>query len=106
MRGKLIVIVNEDTESNAEFAAMAFRAGNRTTIIGSNTGGYDGNISQIVLPGGLVTYISGNGVYYPDGGETQRIGIVPDMHIEPTIKGIRENRDELLEHAICMMKER
>ena len=105
-KGKLIVIVNEDTESNAEFAAMAFRAGNRTTIIGSNTGGYDGNISQIVLPGGLVTYISGNGVYYPDGGETQRIGIVPDMHIEPTIKGIRENRDELLEHAICMMKER
>lgn len=37
-RGKLVVIVNEDTGSNAEYAAMAFRAGNRVSIIGSNTG--------------------------------------------------------------------
>ncbi len=44
--------------------------------------------------------ISGIGVYYPDGKETQRLGIVPDIELRPTIKGIRENRDELLEKAI------
>ena len=40
------------------------------------------------------------GVYYPDGKETQRIGIVPDIEIKPTIAGIRSGRDELLEKAI------
>jgi len=40
------------------------------------------------------------GVYYPDGQQTQRIGIVPDIVVKPTIKGIQEGRDELLEKAI------
>lgn len=44
--------------------------------------------------------ISGIGVYYPDGTETQRIGIVPDITVKPTIKGIKEGKDELLEKAI------
>jgi len=99
-RGKLIVLVNEETQSQAEYTAMAFRAGINTTIIGSQTAGADGDISNIYLPGRLSTTISGIGVYYPDGRETQRIGIVPDIVVKPTIKGIREGRDELLEKAI------
>lgn len=104
-KGKLVVIVNEETFSNAEYAAMAFQAGENTTIIGSQTGGTDGNISKIVLPGGLITYISGNGIYYPDGKETQRVGIIPDIEVKPTIKGIREGRDEPLEKAIEIIKQ-
>lgn len=99
-KGKLIVLVNELSQSQAEYTAMAFRAGNNTTIIGSTTAGADGNVSTIMLPGGLRTMISGIGVYYPNGGETQRVGIVPDMEIKPTVKGIREGKDELLEKAI------
>lgn len=99
-QGKLVVIVNEDTQSHAEYTAMAFRAGTNTTIIGSQTAGANGNVSEIILPGGLITMISGNGVYYPDGRETQRMGIVPDIEVKPTIQGIREGRDELLEKAI------
>ena len=99
-KGKLVVLVNEHTQSNAEATAMAFRAGANTTLVGSQTAGADGNVSMITLPGGLTTWISGNGVYYPDGRETQRIGIVPDIEVKPTIEGIREGRDELLEKAI------
>jgi len=98
--GKLVVIVNEYTQSQAEYTAMAFRAGNNTTIIGNQTAGANGDVSEIVLPGGLKTKISGIGVYYPGGKPTQRIGIVPDIVVKPTIKGIREGRDELLEKAI------
>ncbi len=98
--GKLVVIVNEHTQSRAEFTAMAFRAGENTTIIGSQTAGADGNVVYLFLPGGLMTCISGLGVYYPDGTRTQRIGIVPDIEIHPTIQGIREGRDELLERAV------
>ena len=99
-QGKLVVIVSEITQSAAELVSMAFRAGNNTTIIGSPTAGADGNVSPIVLPGGLQTRISGIGIYYPDGTQTQRVGIVPDIWVEPTINGIREGRDELLEKAI------
>jgi C-terminal processing protease CtpA/Prc len=99
-RGKLIVIVNEASQSQAEYTAMAFKAGDNTTIIGSTTAGADGNVSAIILPGGLRTMISGIGVYYPDGAQTQRVGIVPDVWVEPTINGIKQGRDELLEKAI------
>ena len=99
-KGKVIVIVNEITQSQAEYTAMALRAGMNTTIIGSTTAGADGNVSAIPLPGGMRTMISGIGVYYPDGRETQRVGIVPDIEVNPTIKGIQSGKDELLEKAI------
>lgn len=99
-RGKLIVLVNEFSQSQAEYTAMAFRAGASTKIIGSTTAGADGNVPTIMLPGGLRTMISGIGVYYPDGKCTQRVGIVPDIVVEPTIKGIKNGKDELMEKAV------
>ncbi len=105
-QGKLVVIVNEATISQAEYTAMAFRAGDNTVIIGSQTQGADGNVSLIPLPGGIKTGISGLGVYYPDGRGTQRIGIVPDIEVKPTIDGIREGRDELLEKAIELIQKK
>jgi C-terminal processing protease CtpA/Prc len=105
-QGKLAVLVNEYTQSHAEFVTMAFQAGDNTTVIGSQTAGADGNMAEIVLPGGLKTAISGIGIYYPDGRETQRIGIVPDIKVKPTIRGIREGRDELLEKAIEFIRQK
>jgi len=99
-RGKVAILVNELTLSNAEFTAMSFRTTPNAVVIGSTTAAADGNVSQIVLPGGIFTGISGIGVYYPDGRETQRVGIVPDIVVRPTIKGIREGRDEVLEKAV------
>ncbi len=98
--GKLVVLVNEISQSQAEYTAMAFRAGDHTTIVGSTTAGADGNVSMIMLPGGLRTMISGIGIYYPNGEETQRVGIVPDIEVHPTIEGIRQGKDELLEKAM------
>jgi C-terminal processing protease CtpA/Prc len=103
-KGKIIIIVNETTQSSAEYHTMAFRTAPRAKVIGSTTAGADGNISRISLPGGVSTMISGIGVYYPDGKETQRIGIVPDVEVKPTIKGIRAGKDELLEAAIRLIK--
>jgi len=103
-KGKVVIIINETTQSSAEYHTMAFRTAPSATVIGSTTAGADGNVSKIVLPGGIETMISGIGVYYPDGKETQRIGIVPDIEVKPTIKGIRERRDELLERAIKIIE--
>lgn len=104
-KGKVVIIVNEFTQSSAEYQTMGFRMAPRATVIGSTTAAADGNISQFDLPGGIQTAISGIGVYYPDGRETQRVGIVPDIEVKPTIKGIRDGRDELLEKAISIINE-
>lgn len=99
-KGKVVIIVNEYTQSSAEYHAMAFRTALKAVVIGSTTAGADGNVSRIALPGRIETRISGIGVYYPDGTDTQRVGIVPDIEVKPTIEGIREKRDEVLEKAI------
>ena len=44
--------------------------------------------------------ISGLGVFYPDKRPTQRVGIVPDVEVKPTVAGIRAGRDEVLEEAL------
>jgi C-terminal processing protease CtpA/Prc len=52
-----------------------------------------------------MTTISGFDIFYPDKEATQRIGVQPDIYIDPTIEGIREGRDELIEKAIEIIKE-
>jgi C-terminal processing protease CtpA/Prc len=77
---------------------------NDVTIVGSQTAGADGDVTGIALPGGISVAFSGHGIHYPDGRLTQGIGIVPDIKISPTIEGIREGRDEVLERAIEFAK--
>ena len=102
-KGKVIILVNEISQSQAEYTTMAFRTAPRAVVVGSTTAGADGNVSPFSLPGGVSTMVSGIGVYYPDGRETQRVGIIPDVVVKPTIKGIREGRDEVLEKAITLI---
>ncbi len=98
--GRVAILVDERSLSQAEYTAMALRANGRAVVVGSTTAGADGNVSPIVLPGGLRTMISGIGVFYPDKTPTQRVGIVPDIVAAPTIAGIREGRDEVLEAGL------
>jgi hypothetical protein len=103
-KGKVVIIVNEQTQSQAEYTTMALRIAPKATVIGSTTAGADGDIIRFFLPGGILTSISGLGVYYPDGRETQRVGIIPDIEVKRTIQGVKEGRDELLGKAIQIIK--
>ena len=103
--GKVIVLVNHNTNRYGELTAMAFRALPNTVIIGSATGGGDGRFlsyeaSTFQLPGNIFGIISTQGLYCPNGSGITGVGIVPDIEVNPTIRGISEGRDELLERAI------
>jgi hypothetical protein len=98
--GKIVVLVDESSMSQAEYTAMALRAAPGAIVVGSTTAGADGNVSQFSLPGYVRTMISGIGVFYPDQTPRQRIGIVPNVEAKPTIAGIRSGRDEVLEEAV------
>ena len=99
-KGRVIILINEQTQSRAEWTAMALRALPNSICIGSQTAAADGNVSSIVLPGNYRVLMTGLGVYYPDGRETQRIGIKPDVYVEPTVDGMRQGKDEVLERAV------
>ena len=99
-KGKVVILVNEQTQSSLEFSAMALSRIPGAVIIGSTTAGADGNVSYIDLPGGIKTMISGIGIFYPDGGQTQRTGVRIDEIAEPTVEAIKTGKDEVLERAI------
>jgi len=98
--GRIVILLDETSQSQAEYTAMAFRSATHAIVVGSTTAGADGNVSPIPLPGGQRAMISGIGVFYPDKRPTQRIGIAPDIEARPTIQGIRSGRDEVLEVAL------
>jgi C-terminal processing protease CtpA/Prc len=98
--GTVVILIDEVTQSQAEYTTMAFRVAPGAIVVGSTTAGADGNVSRIPLPGNVEGMISGIGVFYPDGTPTQRIGIVPDLVVRPTVAGIRAGRDEVLEAGV------
>jgi hypothetical protein len=102
--GKLVILVDETSVSQAEFTTMALRAMPNSVVVGSTTAGADGDVSSIPLPGQLSTMISGLGVFYPDRRPTQRVGIVPDVVVKPTVEGIAAGRDEVLETAVKLIE--
>lgn len=103
-KGEVVLLVNENTQSHAEFTAMCFQTGDNVTTIGSQTSGADGNVSRFEMVGGFNTMISGIGIFYPDYTEAQRIGVKIDIEIKPTKEGLVTGRDEVLEKAIEFLK--
>jgi hypothetical protein len=48
--GKVVILVDEISQSQAEYTTMAFRSSPRATVIGSTTAGADGNVSRFRCP--------------------------------------------------------
>mgnify|MGYP006139235717 CR=1 FL=1 len=102
-RGQVILLVDEKTQSQAEYSVMAFQTVPNSITMGARTSGTDGNTTVIQLPGEIKTKFTGTGVLYPTLKKTQRIGIIPDILVERTFIGIKSGRDEVLENAIIYL---
>ena len=96
----IFILMDENTQSQAEYTVMGLEQYPKALKIGSQTAGADGNWCLIYLPGGITTHFTGMGTFYPDHRPTQRIGIVPDIYVFPSIEGIRNGEDEVLEAAL------
>jgi len=101
----VVLLINEHAQSHMEFTVMTLRNGVNITVMGTNSIGANGNVVYLPLPGGIVMIYTGLGVYSPDGGQTQRIGLSPDIYVPRTIVGISEGRDELMEAAVQFLLE-
>lgn len=99
-KGKVVMLINQDAISQAEHTCMFFEAAADVTFIGTPTNGANGDVTNLALPGGIYVSFSGHDVRHADGRQLQRVGIQPTIKVAPTIAGIREGRDEVLEAAI------
>ena len=103
-RGKTVLLVDERTASQAEHTGLFLEAANGTTIVGSPTVGANGDVTTVVLPGGLAASFSGHDVRHADGRQLQRVGLQPDIVVRPTLAGVRAGRDEVLERAVSFLR--
>jgi C-terminal processing protease CtpA/Prc len=99
-KGKTVMLINEFAGSQSETTGLFLEAANGTKFIGSPTAGADGDTTNFTVPGGISITFSGHAVRHADGRQLQRVGLLPDVEVKPTIQGIREGRDEVLERAI------
>jgi len=99
-KGKTVMLIDERTLSQGEHTGLFFEVANGTKFVGSATSGADGDVTNLVVPGGIVIYFTGQAVRHADGRQLQRIGLIPDIEARPTIRGIQAGRDEVLEKAV------
>ena len=95
-RGKVLMLINEETQSQAEHSGLMFEAACDMAYVGSESAGSNGDVTKVVLPGNLTVQFTGQGVRHADGRQLQRKGLQPDVPVKPTLNGLRSGRDEVL----------
>jgi C-terminal processing protease CtpA/Prc len=103
-KGRVVMLIDGNAGSQAEHLCLAFESAADVTFIGTPTAGVNGDITNIVVPGNIVIYFSGQSVRHADGRQLQRLGVQPTVKVEPTIRGTREGRDEILEAAVRFLR--
>lgn len=97
---KIAVLVDERTQSAAEYTVMAMQSSPQVTVVGSMTAGADGNVVKLSLPGEYMFQVGGIGVQYPDGGQSQRCGV----RIDYKLNGIPDvNSDNCIQQALNIL---
>ncbi|WP_118976891.1 S41 family peptidase [Taibaiella koreensis] len=95
-KGRLYFMVNEMTQSHAEYTVQYLSHAPGAIVVGSQTAGADGNIN-IINHQDKTFWFTGLGWYYDDGYQCQRNGLKIDQVVRPTIASMRAGRDEVLE---------
>jgi hypothetical protein len=102
--GKTVMLIDDRTQSQAEHTGLFFSAAAGTKFIGTPSAGANGDVTTMVLPGGVVWMFSGHDVRHADGRQLQRVGLVPDVRIAPTLAGLRAGKDEVLDRAVTYLR--
>jgi len=97
--GPLYLLVNGQTGSAAEDVAAMLKGCGRAIIVGAPTAGSTGNTICFGLPGGGDVRICTVQVKYADGRDFVPLGVLPDVAVHRTSRGVIEMRDEVFEVA-------
>jgi hypothetical protein len=105
LSGKIVFMTDGRAISYAE-SVMGYVAGQKLgTIVGRPTAGTNGNIATFFVPGGFSIVFTGMRVTGHDGRSPYHlVGVTPDVAAAPTIAGLRQGRDEVLERAQSIVR--
>ncbi|HUU20269.1 MAG TPA: S41 family peptidase [Sedimentisphaerales bacterium] len=102
--GPLYLIVDSGTGSAAEDFVAILKGCGRAKVVGTPTVGSTGNSIRFNLPGGGSVRICVAQAKFANGEDFIPMGVQPDILLHRTIKGIIDNRDEILELALDFVR--
>jgi C-terminal processing protease CtpA/Prc len=103
-KGKLILLINDETMSQGEITIMTLMKAPSAITIGTQTAGACGDVSSLPVPGGINISFSGLGYYFSDYSELQKKGIRPSIEVKTTISDLVSGKDAILERAMEYIK--
>lgn len=77
----IVILVNENSYSAAEFFAAALQELNKAVIVGEHTSGKGFAQSTIPLDDGSALYLSTRAYYTPNGNSLAGVGVAPDFEV-------------------------
>ncbi|MFM7188085.1 MAG: S41 family peptidase [Armatimonadota bacterium] len=101
-RRKVVVLVDERTQSQSEISALFFKALG-AVIVGSPTAGAVGDVTDIEVDPDVRLSFSGQDVLTPSGQSLYGRGLGIDVRIQETSAAIRSGRDLPLEAALRIL---
>ena len=100
LRAKVAFLTGGGAISAAESTMGVVEEYHLGPIVGETTAGTNGNVNPFTLPGGYTVRWTGMRVTKRDGSPHHGVGIRPTVPVAPTLRGVKEGRDEVLEKAI------
>lgn len=101
---RVVFLTDERAYSRAETYLDMVSFYHLGEIVGATTGGTNGEVDDMDLPGGFHVTWTGSRVARLSGKELERVGIPPTVPVEPTAVGIAAGRDEALDRAIALFR--
>lgn len=99
--GPVAILIDATTSGDGELIALRLLAGGTNRVlVGSQTAGAVGETAVASLPGGVLVRFPVSDVRYPDGRFIQRLGLAPNVVATPSVDGVRNGRDEIMEAAL------
>ena len=95
-----VMLIDERSISQSEHSALFFREAAHTRFVGTPTQGANGDVTTMIAPGAVRLNFSGEGVRHVDGSQLQRVGIIPDVRVEPTAADIARGNDLVLQKGL------
>lgn len=100
IQGKVAFLTGGGAISYAESCLGIVEAYKMAEIVGEPTAGTNGNVNPFKLPGDYTISWTGMKVLKHDGSTHHGIGIQPTVPVRPTVLGLAQGRDEVLEKGI------
>lgn len=103
-QGKVVVLIDGNSQSSAELFAAAVQESGRGQVVGQNSAGFVLLGFLYGLPENFVVHIPVRDALTGRGARLEGKGVKPDVEVPLTIKEIRAGQDRILERAVEIIK--